>query len=494
MKLSQLIDGVRVKKMFQTVYGKMVTTHDVEIRNIHYDSRKVKNGDLFVAIVGKNLNGHRFIQDAISNGAKVVVLEDDLIFPDSFFMHNGVVKIVVESSRIALAKISGNYYGNPSQKIFLIGVTGTNGKTTVTHLIKQILENKNQKVGLIGTIFYDTGSEILETTYTTPESLEINFLLSQMLENNCKYCVMEVSSHSIELDRIYSLDFDIGIFTNLSQDHLDFHISIENYFNTKKKFFDSLKSTAIAITNSDDKYGIEILNNTSAKKVFYGIEKKSDYKLENLVMDFSSVSFSISNSNFTTQFLGKFNAYNILASYSALSECKFNLNANDIEKLKPVLGRFHSFKLPNDAIVIVDYAHTPDALENVLKTIQQIILNNGKIITVFGCGGNRDKSKRKLMGKIAENFSYKIIFTSDNPRNENVEEIIEDIKSEIIHIDKLQIEVDRKKAIYLALSLANKNDIVLIAGKGHENYQIIGEKKIPFSDISEVENFILSKR
>lgn len=502
MTLSRLLDGVPVIKMFQTMYGKMVVTHDVEVSGIQYDSRKVARGDLFVAMKGAATDGHKFIDKAVAQGAKVVVVEHDSALPDSYFMHTGVVKIVVEDSRKALAKMSANFFANPSQKLRLVGITGTNGKTSTTHLIKSILEANGEKVGLIGTIEYKIGDEVIPATHTTPESLELNRLLATMVHRGCSSVAMEVSSHSLALNRVFGLKFAAAAFTNLTQDHLDFHQTMEEYFRAKKILFDGLSEETSAVTNVDDSYGQKIVTDTKAKTLTYSIDGSGNVNATGVDLRLTGTTFSVTYQNSTQQvessLIGRFNVQNILAAYAtgvALGIDKVKI-ADGIANLKSVRGRFEQIVSPDGWIAVIDYAHTPDALENCLKAIHDIVPqeNRGRIITVFGCGGNRDKGKRPKMGRIATELSDVTVITSDNPRFENPDEIIVDVKAGCLPRKQVFTEAERRKAITLALRMAKSGDIVLLAGKGHEDYQVIGDKKIHLDDREEVESFIRKTR
>ncbi len=501
MTLSRVLEGVSVIKMFQTLYGKMVVTHEVEIRGIQYDSRKVGRDEMFVAIKGGTTDGHKFIDRAVGGGANVVVVEDDNAIPDSYFMHAGVVKIVVGNSRKALAQMSANLFGHPSEKLKLVGVTGTNGKTSTTYLIKSIFEANGEKVGLIGTIEYKIGEEVIPSTHTTPESLELNQLLATMVLQGCNSAVMEVSSHSLALYRVYGLKFVAAVFTNLTQDHLDFHGTMEDYFCAKKTLFNSLSDNSVAITNRDDPYGMKAVADTKAPVVTYGIEN-ADVHASNVNLSLKGTSFTIvykgSSSPVESMLIGGFNVKNILAAFTtgiSLGVEKEKI-AEGIRNLRAVPGRFQQFTSPEGWIAIVDYAHTHDALENCLRTIREIVPaeQRGRIITVFGAGGNRDKGKRPLMGRVATEYSDIIIITSDNPRHEDPLQIIEEIKKGVLPGKSVIIEPDRHKAIAVALEMARSGDIVFFAGKGHEDYQIIGDEKIHFDDREEVETYIRNKR
>ncbi len=478
----------------------MVTTHEIEVRGIHYDSRKIQRGDLFVAIKGTLADGHKFIDIAIANGAKAVVVENDAVLPDSYFMHAGVVKIVVGDTRRALAIISGNFFGHPARKLKLIGVTGTNGKTTTTYLIKQLLESSPSmrgKVGMIGTIEYVVGDERIPATHTTPESLELNQLFVQMVEKQCTHVVMEVSSHALQQNRVHGLEFAAAVFINLTQDHLDFHGTMESYFASKKILFDNLPASSCAVTNADDAWGLKIVGNTNGSTLTYGIAQKSDVHATNVSLSIDSTKFVIEHQNEKTeiqsQLVGRFNVQNILAGCSvaiALGIPKPAIQSG-VASLISVPGRFERIVSPAGWWAIIDYAHTPDALEKCLSTIREVLPldSSNKIITVFGAGGDRDKTKRPLMGKIADTLSDVIIVTSDNSRTENPQTIIDDVCAGIQRKENVYADVDRRSAITKALSMAQRGDVVLIAGKGHEDYQVVGTTKNHFSDreiVSEV--------
>ena len=500
MGLTELLEGVRVIKLYSSMYGKMVLTQDLSVRSIQYDSRRVKRDDLFVAITGEQLDGHRFIDAAIGNGAIAVVMEDDAARPDSFFMHSGVVKIVVPDSRMALARMSANFYRHPSRRLRLLGVTGTNGKTTTTHLIKSVLEAAGEKVGLIGTIEYRIGNERVPATHTTPESLELNALLENMVEQGCTSAVMEVSSHSLAMHRVQALEFSAGVFTNLTQDHLDFHGTMDKYFNAKKTLFDILGTNAHAVTNVDDPRGLAMIRGTAASTLTYGVEGKADVTASGMSLSVEGTRFRVhygsTAEDITSSLTGGFNVYNILAAYAtglALS-ISAGVIRSGIGALQSVRGRFEQIHSPQGWTAVVDYAHTPDALEHCLQTIRDIMSAEkpGKIITIFGCGGNRDRGKRPLMGGIASRLSDVVVITSDNPRHEEPECIIEEIRGGVVPGKTVYAETDRRTAIRKGLGLAGSGDVVLVAGKGHEDYQVIGDSKIHFDDREEVEAFLRS--
>ncbi|MEX2189938.1 MAG: UDP-N-acetylmuramoyl-L-alanyl-D-glutamate--2,6-diaminopimelate ligase [Bacteroidota bacterium] len=498
MKLSPLLDGVRVIKLFQTMFGRMVVTHDVEVNGLQYDSRKVSRGDCFIAIRGSGSDGHAFLQDAASRGASVIVVEDDAAIPDSLCMHLGVIKIVVGDSRKALALMSANYYGHPSRKLTMIGVTGTNGKTTTSHLIRSLLSAAGQETGLIGTVHYQFGKKTIPASHTTPESLELNRLLVQMVDEGCTSVCMEVSSHALDQSRVHGIDFDAGVFTNLTQDHLDYHQTMEEYFLAKKKLFDSLPSDAWTIANRDDEAGKTILAASGGRTLSYGFDAQSDVRAANADFSMNGTQVSIEYKGAATEIrsplVGRFNVYNILASFAV--GAALELSAEDIrkgiEQTVFVKGRFEKILSSAGWTVIVDYAHTPDALEKCLRTIHEVLpkQGRGKILVVFGAGGDRDSTKRPLMGSIAAELADICMVTSDNPRTEDPDRIIADILQGIRQREGVFVEPDRRKAILRALSLARYGDVVLIAGKGHEEYQILGNEKIHFSDREIVEEFL----
>jgi len=504
MTLSSLLEGVKVSKMFQTTYGGMVVTHDVEISGLQYDSRKVRQGNMFVAIKGALTDGHNHIDAAVASGAKAVVIENDALLPDSYFMHAGVVKIVVGSTRRALAVMSANYFGHPAKRLRLIGVTGTNGKTTTTYLIRQLLESSSPsmqgKVGMIGTIEYVVGKDRYPATHTTPESLELHKLFAEMVGKGCTHAVMEVSSHSLHQDRVYGLEFAAAVFTNLTQDHLDYHGTMENYFQAKKILFDNLPSTSWAVVNSDDDAGKRITEGTKASVVTYSASTRADVSATDVSLSMTGTTFTLRHGSeeiaLNAHLVGRFNVYNILAACSA--GIALGIPASSISSgvaaFQSVPGRFERILSPAGWSAIIDYAHTPDALEKCLHTIKDILPAHGphNIITVFGAGGDRDTTKRPMMGKVVDLLSDVAVVTSDNPRTENPDAIMKDILAGIQRTKDLMIEPDRRSAIVKALSMARSGDVVLVAGKGHEDYQIIGTTKHHFSDREIVQEFIAS--
>jgi UDP-N-acetylmuramoyl-L-alanyl-D-glutamate--2,6-diaminopimelate ligase len=498
MELSKLLEGLVVTKLYQTLYGQMVVTHDVQVDKIQYDSRKVGRGDLFVAIRGTGVDGHRFIDQAISAGARVVVLEDDARFPDSYFMHTGTVKVVVPNSRVALAEMSARMYGNPSRRLTMVGVTGTNGKTTTTHLVKAILESSGMKTGLIGTIGYSVGDALMPATHTTPESLELNALLGKMVEHQCGAAVMEVSSHALHQHRVHAIRFAAGVFTNLTQDHLDYHGTLEEYFRAKNILFEGLDEEAVAVVNRDDGRCDEVLRSTKAKTLTFGVSPEADVAATDTTMSLSGTSMKIryrgTSTSITSPLIGRFNVSNVLAAYATgLSLGIANeLLVKAVAGTRAVQGRFEHVASPHGWTAVIDYAHTPDALQKALAAVRDIFEpeRQGRIITVFGCGGDRDRTKRPIMGRIAAGLSDLTIVTSDNPRHEDPEAIIGEVMAGVPAGAAAERVADRESAILKALASARPNDVVLIAGKGHEDYQVIGDRRVHFSDREVVDRFI----
>ncbi len=498
MVLAGLLEGVVVVKLYSAMYGRMVLTQDVSISRIQYDSRRVGPGDLFIAIRGVEADGHAFIETAVNRGARVVVVQDDAAMPDAFFMHTGVIKVLVEDTRKTLATMAANYYGHPSTKLSLIGVTGTNGKTTTTHLLKSMLEAAGRATGLLGTIEYRVGNEVIPATHTTPESLELTQLLDTMVQRGCSAAVMEVSSHALALGRVSAQHFSAAVFTNLTQDHLDYHGTMDAYFEAKRVLFRSLSSEAVAVSNAADPYGRRITEGTAARVLLYGAGVPADVTARDVSMSVRGLTMTISYGDrmipVASALTGGFNVANILAAGAAA----IGLGLEDrhivegVARLKAVRGRFEQISSPRGWTAIVDYAHTPDALEKCLSTIRELLPpgKGGKLITVFGCGGNRDAGKRPKMGKIASAWSDVTIVTSDNPRKEDPAAIIAEVMKGIETGKEARSIVDRRSAIRDALERAKPGDVVLVAGKGHENYQVVGETRLPFDDREEIEAYI----
>mgnify|MGYP006176689371 FL=1 len=462
---------------------------DVAIGKIEFDSRKVELNDVFVAIRGTISNGHDFIEKALNQGAAVIVCDT---FPD--LIVNGVTYIQVKDTNLALAFLASNYYNNPSQNLKLVGITGTNGKTTIASLLYQLFKKAGYKVGLLSTVKILVDEEAFPATHTTPDSLTINYYLAEMNKAGVEFCFMEVSSHGIHQKRTEGLIFSGGIFTNLSHDHLDYHSSFAEYRDVKKSFFDYLPKTAFVLTNIDDKNGTLMLQNTKAKKLTYALKSYADYKASILENQLSGLLLKINGNEVWVKLIGTFNAYNLLAIYGTAVE--LGLDSLEVlrllSELESVSGRFQFIVSDDKITAIVDYAHTPDALENVLGTINDIRTKNEQLITVVGCGGNRDKTKRPIMANIASTMSNKVILTSDNPRDEDPTDILMDMEKGVEpqnHRKTLSI-LDRKQAIKVACQLAKPNDIILIAGKGHETYQEIKGVRHHFDDMETVKELL----
>ncbi len=461
----------------------------VGIGAIDFDSRKISSGDLFVAIRGNVTDGHHFIDIAIKNGAIGVVCE---AMPENLI--DGITYIEVGNSSKALAIMSSNYYGTPSENLKLVGVTGTNGKTTVASLLYQLFKKAGYKVGLLSTVKIMVDDTEYKATHTTPDSLTINRHLNEMNAVGVEFCFMEVSSHGIHQYRTEGLHFEGGIFTNLSHDHLDYHKTFAEYRDVKKMFFDQLSKNAFALVNVDDKNGLVMLQNTKARKLTYALKDYADYRAQILENQFGGLLLKINDSEVWSRLIGGFNAYNMLAIYATaelLGLEKVEI-LRLISELDNVSGRFQYLISKEKITAIVDYAHTPDALKNVLETVNSIRTKNEELITVVGCGGDRDKTKRPKMGHIASALSTKVIFTSDNPRSEIPEDILKDIEKgvEPQNYKKTLTIVDRKQAIKTACQLARPNDIILIAGKGHETYQEIKGERFDFDDYKLVQEFL----
>jgi UDP-N-acetylmuramoyl-L-alanyl-D-glutamate--2,6-diaminopimelate ligase len=462
---------------------------DIAIDKMDFDSRKIEKNDVFIAIRGSISDGHDYIDKAIQQGAVAIVCD---IFPET--ITKGITYVQVKDTNSALAFMAANYFGDPSEKLKLVGITGTNGKTTIASLLYQLFKKAGFKVGLLSTVKILVDEEEYKATHTTPDSITINHYLKEMVENGVEYCFMEVSSHGIHQKRTEALHFVGGIFTNLSHDHLDYHPTFAEYRDVKKSFFDNLPKSAFALVNIDDKNGPVMLQNTAAKKLTYALKSYADYKAQILENQLSGLLLKINGNEVWVKLIGTFNAYNLLAIYGTAVQ----LGMESLEVLRllsdleSVSGRFQFIVSASNITAIVDYAHTPDALENVLKTINDIRTKNEQLITVVGCGGNRDKTKRPIMAGIASELSDKAIFTSDNPRNEDPEVIITEMEQGVApqHYKKMLTITDRKQAIKTACQLAQPNDIILIAGKGHETYQEINGVRHDFDDMKIVKELL----
>lgn len=462
---------------------------DVAIEKMEFDSRKIAENDVFIAIRGTISDGHDFIETAINKGAVAIICDT---FPE--IIDTGITYIQVKDTNKAMAFLAANYYENPSQKLKLVGITGTNGKTTVASLLYQLFQKAGYKVGLLSTVKIVVNTKEYKATHTTPDSITINQFLKQMVDEGVEYCFMEVSSHGIHQKRTEGLHFAGGVFTNLSHDHLDYHPTFSEYRDVKKSFFDNLPKTAFALSNIDDKNGNVMLQNTVAKKRTYALKSYADYKAQILENQLSGLLLKINDNEVWVRLIGTFNAYNLLAIYGTAVE--LGLESLEVlrllSELESVSGRFQFIVSKGSITAIVDYAHTPDALENVLKTINDIRTKNEQLITVVGCGGDRDKTKRPIMADIASTLSDKIIITSDNPRTENPETIIAEMESGVApqNFKKTVSISDRKQAIKAACQLAQANDIILIAGKGHETYQEINGVRHDFDDMKIVKEML----
>lgn len=475
--------------LYKVTLNAVVGSTNLLVKHMDFDSRNISEHDVFVAIKGTVSNGHEFIDTAIEQGAIAIVCET---LPEN--IKEGITYVQVESSSKALAIMASNFYQNPSENLKLVGVTGTNGKTTIASLLYQLFKKAGFKVGLLSTVRIMVDNKAYKATHTTPDSLTINKYLKEMNDEGVAYCFMEVSSHGIHQHRTEGLHFQGGIFTNLSHDHLDYHDTFAEYRDVKKTFFDQLPATAFALVNVDDKNGLIMLQNTKAKKYTYALKGYADYRAQILENQLNGLLLKINESEVWTRLIGNFNAYNVLAIYATAELLGLEKveTLRMISELESVAGRFQYLISDNKITAIVDYAHTPDALKNVLETINSIRTKNEELITVFGCGGNRDKTKRPKMGRIASALSSKVIVTSDNPRNEAPESIMEDIEKGIEpqNFKKVLSIADRKQAIKTACQMANPNDIILIAGKGHETYQEIKGERFDFDDFKIVKEFL----
>ena len=471
----------------------------VDVHAIQFDSRKVEAGDLFVAQAGTSVDGHTFIASCIDKGARVIVLDNADYLPSA--PKNDVTFVLVKNSDEALGFLAHQWFGRPSEKLTLVGVTGTNGKTTIATLLYEMVRAMGHKAGLLSTVIYYVDGEAFPSTHTTPDALALNALLAQMVEAGCEYAFMEVSSHSIAQERIAGLQFNGAMFTNLTRDHIDYHKTFDNYRDTKKRLFDGLAKSAFAVTNADDKNGLVMTQNTRAKVITYSTQTMADHRGKILEEGFEGMLLSIDNQEVFVPLVGRFNVSNLLCIYSAALCLGFDKLEvlRVLSALKPVNGRFETIRSPKGWTAIVDYAHTPDAVDNVIQTIREILdskkkinsaainaqsAQTAKLITVIGCGGNRDKGKRPMMAQIAKHGSDQLILTSDNPRDEEPADILRDMAAGLTN-DELRstlIIEDRESAIKTACTLAQANDVILVAGKGHEDYQIIKGVKHHFDD------------
>lgn len=477
MNLKDLLYKVNILRLFGNT--------DVIVSDIHFDSRKISRGSLFVAIKGMVSDGHQYIESTIKDGVSAVIVEQ---IPAK--LDENITYIQVESSYDALAVVASNFYGNPSASIKLVGVTGTNGKTTIVSLLHQLFTLLNKKVGMLSTIENKIIDKVIPSTHTTPDPLQINYLLAQMISQGCEYCFMEVSSHALAQGRVNGLYFSGGVFTNITKDHLDYHNTFSEYRDVKKSFFDNLNKEAFALVNKDDKHCKNMLEGTKARQVSYALRSLANYKCKVLENRFEGMLLQINQIDIWVKLIGYFNAYNILSTYAVAKEFGFEDNKllTALSMLNSAEGRFQFVRNNNSITGIVDYAHTDDALKNILTTINTIKNSSESLITIVGCGGDRDKSKRSLMAQVACNLSAQVIITSDNPRSEDPQDIIQDMITGLDPVQKKKVIVitDRREAIMTAGKLAQEDDIILLAGKGHEKYQEIKGEKFPFDDVREL--------
>ncbi len=479
MQLQALLTDIKIN----TIKG----DNNPMINDIQFDSRKVEDGSVFVAVRGVQVDGHRFIEKAIEKGAKVIVCED---LPE--VLKTEITYVKVESSAETLGKLASNFYGNPSHQLKLVGVTGTNGKTTTATLLYKLFMDLGYKTGLLSTVENKIINDTIKATHTTPDAVQLNALLAQMLAAGVDYVFMEVSSHAIHQRRIAGLKFEGGIFTNITHDHLDYHKTFKEYINAKKQFFDDLPKSAFALTNLDDRRGKVMLQNTAARQKTYAIRKLADFKAKILDNSLTGLHLKINGREFYSQLIGEFNVSNLLAVYGTTTL----LGVDEVEaltsmsRLKTAEGRF-DYIIENEKVAIVDYAHTPDALEKVLATIDQL-KGSSQVITVVGCGGDRDRAKRPIMAKVACDYSQLIILTNDNPRTEDPNEILKEMERGVPRYatNRTLTISDRRQAIKTACALAKSGDIILVAGKGHEKYQEINGVKHPFDDKEVLREFL----
>jgi len=472
------IQDILYKVRLQSVNG----STNIDVKDIQLDSRKISEGSLFIAINGEKFDGHQFIDDAIESGATAIVCET---MPTS--LKENLVYIQVSNSQEAAAYIAHNFFDEPSNKLKLVGVTGTNGKTTIATVLFKLFKELGYKCGLVSTVENKIDDKVIESTHTTPDAITLNALLKQMADEGCTHVFMECSSHAIHQHRITGLHFTGALFSNITHDHLDYHETFEEYIRVKKKFFDDLSSDAFAVSNLDDKRGTVMLQNTNAKKLYYSLKQMAEFKGKILENALTGLVMTVNDKEIHFRLIGEFNAYNLLAIYGA-AIC-LGENSDEVLRILSMLngaeGRFdYIISTYNNIMGIVDYAHTPDALENVLTTIKKLKKGYEQVITIVGCGGDRDKKKRPVMAQIACDYSDRAIFTSDNPRSEDPAEILKDMEAGLNSAARRKsISIaDRKEAIKTAVSFANKEDIILLAGKGHEKYQIINGRKEDFDD------------
>ena len=479
MILKELLNGV--------TYTELKGSNECEISGLTYDSRTVSEGYCFFAVSGTVVDGHNFIAKAIEGGAAAVVCEripEEVAELECNF-------VVVEDSNLAMGTIASNFYGNPSHELKVVGVTGTNGKTTIATLLYDLVQSMGYKAGLISTVVYKVGAKSIESTHTTPDAIRLNAMMREMVDEGCDYCFMECSSHAIVQQRIHGLRFVGALFTNITHEHLDYHKTFAEYIRAKKSFFDALPKSAFALVNADDRNGEVMLQNTKASRHTLSLQRMADFRAKVIEMMVEGMELRIDDKEVWVQFLGRFNAYNLLTVYGAAVLLGFDKEEilTHLSMLRPVSGRFETVVANDGTTAIVDFAHTPDALENIINTIDELRNNGQRLIVVCGCGGDRDKTKRPVMGGMASKRGDIAIFTSDNPRTEDPEQILREMEEGVEAGDKYLKITDRHEAIKTAVMLAEPGDIILLAGKGHEDYQIVGTEKLPFNDKSVVKEY-----
>ncbi|MBE6212618.1 MAG: UDP-N-acetylmuramoyl-L-alanyl-D-glutamate--2,6-diaminopimelate ligase [Rikenellaceae bacterium] len=479
MILKELLKGV--------TYSALSGSGEVEVAGLTYDSRTVSKGNCFFAVAGTAVDGHNFIAKAIEGGAVAVVCQHiptEVADADCTF-------VVVEDTNVAMGVIASNFYGNPSYELKVVGVTGTNGKTTIATLLYDLVQSMGHKAGLISTVVYKVGAKEIVSTHTTPDAIRLNAMMREMVDEGCEYCFMECSSHAIVQHRIEGLRFVGGLFTNITHEHLDYHKTFAEYIRAKKSFFDALPKEAFALVNADDRNGEVMLQNTKASRYTLSLQRMADFRAKVVEMMAEGMELRIDNKEVWVQFLGRFNAYNLLTVYGAAVLLGFDKDVvlEHLSILRPVSGRFETVIAKDGTTAVVDFAHTPDALENIIKTIDELRQGGQRLIVVCGCGGDRDKTKRPIMGGMAAKMADIAIFTSDNPRTEDPEQILREMEAGVESGDKYLKITDRHEAIKTAVMLAEPRDIILLAGKGHEDYQIIGTEKHHFNDKEVVKEY-----
>lgn len=479
MILKELLRGV--------TYTEKRGSADIEIAGLTYDSRTVGEGYCFFAVAGTVVDGHNYIAKAVESGAKAVICQhipDEVAECDCTF-------VVVEDTNAAMGTIASNFYGNPSHELKVVGVTGTNGKTTIATLLYDLVQSMGYKAGLISTVVYKVGAKEIVSTHTTPDAIRLNAMMREMVDEGCEYCFMECSSHAIVQQRIGGLRFVGGLFTNITHEHLDYHKTFAEYIRAKKSFFDALPKEAFALVNADDRNGEVMLQNTKASRYTLSLQRMADFRAKVVEMMVEGMELRIDNKEVWVQFLGRFNAYNLLTVYGAAVLLGFEKEEvlAHLSMLRPVSGRFETVLAKDGTTAVVDFAHTPDALENIINTIDELRQSGQRLIVVCGCGGDRDRTKRPVMGGMAAKRADVAIFTSDNPRTENPDDIIREMEEGVEAGDKYLKIADRHEAIKTAVMLAEPRDIILLAGKGHEDYQIVGTEKLPFNDKEVVKEF-----